>query len=262
MVTDAVRGGPGGRLRTLPGVRRFLSIMLLAVLGLAGCAAGGVGARPSLTLLAAASLTEAFGDVADRYDAADLRLSFAGSPTLAAAVEQGAPADVVATADETTMARLRARRLVDTPRPLATNRLVIVVPRGNPRRVAGVADLARPGLTVVLAAPQVPAGRYAAAALDRAGVRVSPRSLEESARGVTTKVRLGEADAGIAYATDVTADPRHLAAVPLPSAPAARYFVAVVRGSRQPSAAHDLVAYLTSAAGQQLLAARGFAPPR
>jgi molybdate transport system substrate-binding protein len=261
-------GAPGVPvLRTLRIVRRSLALLLLvgvAALSAGGAVSGctrGARARPSLTVLAAASLTEAFADVAARYDGADLRLSFGGSQALAAQVEQGVPADVVATADEPTMARLRADGLVDAPQPLAANRLVIVVPRGNPRGIAAASDLARPGLTVVLAAPRVPAGRYAALALARAGVRVAPRSLEESVRGVTTKVRLGEADAGIAYATDVTADPAHLAAVPLPRAPLARYLVATTRASRQPARARDLVAFLTSAAGQRLLAARGFAAP-
>lgn len=254
-------------LRTLRIVRRSLVLLLLvgvaalpAGAAVSGCSARDAGARPSLTVLAAASLTEAFREAAARYDAADVRLSFGGSQALAAQVEQGVPADVVATADEPTMARLRSAGLVDTPRPLAANRLVIVVPRGNPRGIAAASDLARPGLAVVLAAPQVPAGRYTALALARAGVRVTPRSLEESVRGVTTKVGLGEADAGIAYASDVAADAAHLAAVPLPQAPLARYLVATTRASRQPAAARDLVDFLTSAAGRRLLAARGFAP--
>jgi len=117
-----------------------------------------------------------------------------------AQVEAGAPVDVIATADPEAMARLVRAGLVDAPRTFARNRLAIAVEPGNPERIAGLADLARSGLKVVLADPSVPAGRYARQALERAGAAVRPVSLELDVKAVARKVETGEADAGIVYA--------------------------------------------------------------
>jgi len=151
-------------------------------------------------------------------DHPDLRLafSFASSSALAAQVEQGAPAGVIATADLTTMQRLVARHLVSPPRIFARNRLEIVVGAGNPRHVKSLGDLGRDDLKVVLAAPEVPAGRYAREALTRAGVVVRPRSLELDVKAALAKVRAGEADAAIVYATDVRSGGKAVTGVPIP----------------------------------------------
>lgn len=160
-------------------------LVALLLVFFAGCTDAGGNDR--LTVFAASSLTEAFGALD-----ADADFSFGSSSRLAQQVVEGAPADVLATADEDSMARSGLRR----PVAFATNRLVIAH-RGD---VQAVGDLAR--VRVVLAAPSVPAGRYAAEALAAAGVTVQPVSLEPDVKAVAAKVRSGEVDAGIVYATD------------------------------------------------------------
>src|SRR5947209_8163912 len=113
----------------------------------------------------------------------------------------GAPADVVATADEESMAKLVSAGLVEPPRDFAKNKLQVVVARGDPRAINGLADLARSTLKVVLADPSVPAGKYARQVLDAAHVTVKPVSLELDVKSVLRKVAAGEADAGIVYVT-------------------------------------------------------------
>jgi molybdate transport system substrate-binding protein len=176
--------------------------MLLVVTGCSAHASDG----GRLTVFAAASLTRAFEAEAAAYEQAhpgtDVVLSFAGSQSLVAQVQQGAPADVLATADPATMNAVRG----DLRQPsvvFAHNQLAIVTARGNPLHLTSLPDLARHGLKVVLAGPSVPVGKAAAKALARAGVRVTPVSLEDAVTGVVGKVRLGEADAGIAYVTDL-----------------------------------------------------------
>ncbi len=160
-------------------------------------------------VFAASSLTDVFARLESEFEAArpgiDIVVSHDGSSALAAQIEQGAPADVFAAADEVTMARVLAEA-DGVPQVFARNRLAIAVEPGNPHRISGLADLADPRLVVVLAAPEVPAGAYAAEVLRRSGVAVSPDSLEHNVRAVAAKVALGEADAGIVYRTDVLAE--------------------------------------------------------
>ena len=235
--------------------------MALALTSLAGCGAAG-RSDDAVTVLAASSLRPVFEKVAPRFDGR-LRFSFAASSRLVTQVEDGAPADVVATADEASMAPLdRAGRLAAPSVPFATNRLAIGVARGNPRGVRALSDLSRPGLVVVLAAPEVPAGRYAAEALRRARVVVKPVSLEDDASAVAARVERSEADAGLTYLTEVRARPA-LEAVLLPDAADVRatYAIGVLRTSRHPAAARRFVELVRSEAGQRLLAAAGFGPP-
>jgi molybdate transport system substrate-binding protein len=183
-------------------VRRLLLVLLLALSGCSAHASDGT----RVTVLAAASLTKAFGEEATAYERAhpgtDVVLSFAGSQSLVAQVQQGAPADVLATADPATMGAVRGE-LEDPSVVFAHNELAIVTAPGNPLHLTSLQDLTRSGLKVVLAGPSVPVGKAAAKALTRAGVRVTPVSLEDAVTGVVGKVRLGEADAGIAYVTDL-----------------------------------------------------------
>jgi molybdate transport system substrate-binding protein len=225
-------------------VRRLLAGLLVLA------AACGPGAR-GVTVLAAASLSEAFEELGGAT------FSFAGSQQLVAQVEAGAPVDVVATADPAAMDRLVRGGLVEPPQDFARNRLAIAVELGNPRRIAGLADLGRHGLRVVLADPSVPAGRYARQALDRTGVVVRPVSLELDVKAVARRVAAGEADAGVVYVTDVDAGAR----VDIPEAEnvVATYPVAVVRGAGEP--ARGFVARLLGPEGRDALAAHGFALP-
>jgi molybdate transport system substrate-binding protein len=157
-------------------------------------------------VFAAASLQQAFTAEGKAFEASHPRLrvtfSFAGSQSLVAQVEQGAPADVLATADLATIDRVRDQ-LRRAPVAFAHNQLALVTEPGNPLHLTSLADLTRPGLKVVLADPAVPVGKAAATALRAAGVQVRPVSLEDAVTGVVTKVRTGEADAGIAYVTDL-----------------------------------------------------------
>lgn len=243
--------------------RRAAGLLLAAVLPIAACSGSADGAaddgRPTVTVFAAASLTEVLEAVADAYDAAELELSFAGSQSLVAQVQQGAPADVVVTADESS-ARALGGQLDGEPVVVARNALAVVTERGNPLGLTTLADLARPGVGVVLGAPEVPVGRAARTALERAGVQVRPLSEEPDVKAVLGKVRLGEADAGVVYATDLAAAAGDVDGFVLDGV-ANAYLAGVVAGSAEPTAARDLVAWLRGDDGQALLARSGFLPP-
>ena len=223
--------------------------------------------RPVL-VFAAASLGEAFKGLGEAFARAhapaSVEQSFAGSPALVAQIESGAPADVIATADPASMRKLEsAGLLAAAPAVFARNRLEIVVERGNPKGVRGLADLSRADLVLVLAAVAVPAGRYAREALQGAGVRAEPRSLEENVKAVLNKVALGEADAGIVYATDVRAAGDRVAGVAIPEAQnvIASYPIALVKRSAGLADARAFVAFVLSRDGQAVLARFGFLAP-
>jgi molybdate transport system substrate-binding protein len=218
----------------------------------------GSSATPTetVTVFAAASLTRAFTAEGRAFEAAHpgvrVTFSFAGSQALVAQVQQGAPASVLATADPETIAKVRAE-LAAEPEVLAHNQLAIVTAPGNPKHVTTATDLARPGIRVVLADPAVPVGKAAAKALAAAGVRVQPVSLEDAVTGVVTKVRLGEADAGIAYATDLVGS--GVAGTPLAGTTTALAIAPLEGASRQATA---FVAFVLGAEGQRVLRSFGF----
>jgi molybdate transport system substrate-binding protein len=153
--------------------------------------------------------------------------------------------------------------LVDTPRSFASNQLQIVVAKGNPKGVRSLSDLSNGDLEVVLAAPEVPAGRYAQQALDAQHISVKPVSLEDNVKAVVTKVSLGEADAGIVYATDVAAGGDQIEGVDIPADQnlLATYPVAVVKASRHHLRAQAFVDMVRGDQGQRVLASLGFLPP-
>jgi molybdate transport system substrate-binding protein len=168
---------------------------------------------------------------------------------------------VFASADIPNMDKLKD--LVGTPQNFASNQLQIVVEQGNPKNVQGLDDLADPDLKVVLAAPEVPAGKYAAEALGKAEVTVKPVSQEDNVKAVVTKVSLGEADAGIVYVTDVTAGGDKVEGVDIPEDQnvTATYPMATVKASKAPEAAQAFMDLVLSAEGQQVLKEHGFLPP-
>ena len=182
-----------------------------------------------------------------------LRFSFAGSQALVAQLKQGAPADVLATADTASMTASG----LSGSRVFARNRLAIITAPGNPKHVTTLGDLADKSLRVVLAGPTVPVGKAANKALAAAHVVVKPVSLEQDVKGVVTKVRLGEADAGIAYVTDVKATDGAVDGTDLPGI-SNSYPVAVAKPGADATAFAD---FLLSAASQSLLASYGFLPP-
>lgn len=221
-----------------------------------------------VVVFAAASLTASFRAVATAFEAVHpgtkVTLNFAGSPTLVQQIREGAPADVFASADEVSMQKLvDAGAIAGTPHLFARNVLQIAVAKGNPERIAGVSDLGRAGLVVVLCGETVPCGRYALEAFAKAGLTAPPGSREADVKGVVTKVALGEADAGLVYATDVRAAADKIDGVDLPptQSVSARYPLAVLRDAAHGEAARSFVAFVLSDPGTKILGEHGFLPP-
>jgi molybdate transport system substrate-binding protein len=261
--------GTRRRRATPPPLRLLAVIALFTVLALAasscGTASDTTADQPrALSVFAASSLTDAFTRLGDDFTAAhpDVKVdfNFAGSNDLVTQVQQGAPADVLATADTTSMDK--AGDLAGQSTTFAANKLIIAVAPGNPEHITGLADLARKDLKVVLAAPEVPAGKYAEEALAKAGVTVEPVSLEVSVKGVVTKVSLGEADAGIVYVTDVGAAKGKLEGVAIPDDQnaIATYPIATLNDGKHPDDAKAFIDLVLSAGGQKVLADYGFLP--
>jgi molybdate transport system substrate-binding protein len=229
-----------------------------------------------LHVFAAASLTEAFRDLAAVYEKAHpgvvVELSFAGSQVLRTQIEQGAPADVFASADMVHAEALVDAGLLSTVQVFARNKLVVIAPAG-PAKVSRLEDLAKPGTKVVLAGATVPVGRYTAQALEKlarrlgedfkARVEANVVSQETSVRGVLAKVALGEADAGFVYATDA-ASSRRVRTIALPDAVnvVAEYPIAILKRSPVSPQARSFVGLVLGAEGQAILRKHGFATGR
>ncbi|ARF73621.1 molybdate ABC transporter substrate-binding protein [Kitasatospora albolonga] len=228
--------------------------------------APGSGApAANLTVLAAASLTDVFKEAGAAYEKENpgtkVTFSFAGSQELAAQVKQGAPADALVTADTKTMDGLSGE--TGTPTVIARNRLVIAVGEGNPEKVGSLKDLADTKLKVVLAAPEVPVGRYSKQILDAQKIEVKPVSQEPNVRAVLSKVELGEADAGLVYKTDAETAPDKVDAIDIPDAEnaVASYPAATLKASKHSEAAAAFVAWLSTPAAQKILQGAGFQQP-
>lgn len=260
-----------------------MNAFLSLALGLLGLPAPLVrpGVTPSaLTVYAAASLTDAFQELGRTLEASHpglaVKFNFAGSQQLALQLEQGAPADVFASADQRWMSYADEKGLVeDNATIFARNRLVAIVPRTNPAGIERLQELARRGTKIVIAAEAVPAGKYSRAMLRNLGgapgfppeydrrVLANVVSQEENVKAVVAKVQLGEADAGLVYRSDVTravsrfvrvfeiADPYNVIA---------GYPIAVLKGARNPEAARQFVELVSGGAGQRVLQRHGFLP--
>jgi molybdate transport system substrate-binding protein len=244
-----------------------LLLALLVLPAVAACGSDDDGSA-ELAVFAASSLTDAFFELGNAFEAAhpDARvtLNFGGSSTLAAQIVDGAPADVFASADEAQMTAVAENaRISGEPAVFATNVLEIIVAPGNPLEVGGVADLAASDLLVVLAAPEVPVGSYTEEMLARAGVSVTARSFEENVKAVVSKVALGEADAGIVYATDARAagDKAQGVEIPADVNVVARYPMSVLDGAAEPELAEAFVDFVLGETGQGILSRYGFGPP-
>lgn len=227
----------------------------------------------TLTVLAAASLREAFTEIARVFEAKhpgdQVRLSFAGSQQLAASILLDAPADVFASADEIQMNRVIAAGKAGAASTLCSNRLVIAVNKQAALRVRKLADLAQPNLIVILAKQVVPAGAYTEKLFARlpsseaAAINANVRSRESDVRTVLARVALGEADAGIVYATDVSAAQDSVVSVPIGlevQTPVA-YMISALSRSPEPSLAAAFVKLTLSPRGQSILRTHGFLPP-
>ena len=248
------------------------SRVIRAVTAVAGCALAGVscgGATNSsdttLTVFAASSLTDAFGELGDAFTDenpdTDLVLNFASSSDLARQITEGAPADVFVSADLANMAEVAdAGSSVGRPVVFATNRAEIIVEPGNPLGIVEVADLADPELVLVVCAPEVPCGVYAQQVVANAGVTVTPDSLEENVKAVVAKVTLGEADVGIVYATDVLAAGDRATGVEIPDDVnvVAEYPIVAVSDDAE---AATFVDFVLGPAGRVVLDRYGFGAP-
>jgi molybdate transport system substrate-binding protein len=263
------------------------ALLALAACGAAGDAPPGAAEEPpsgpgdpgltgTLTVLAAASLTDVFTGFEERLEGAnpqlEVRLSFAGSSALATQALQGAPADVLATADETQMTRVTDAGLVAGTELFAENPLMLVTPRENPSAIEqpaggtgipGLADLLPEDLTLAVCAPEVPCGAAAAEVLEASGTPATPDTYEDDVRAVLTKVMLGEVDAGLVYLSDVRAAGDDVRAFAFREAARAvnRYPVGVLVDSANPAAAQAFADLVLSEEGQQALADAGFQPP-
>ena len=220
-----------------------------------------------LTAVAAASLTDAFGEIATAFEAenegVDVALSFDGSAKLATAIIEGAPADLFASADEANLTKVADEGLTSGESVVfATNVLQIVVPEGNPLGIETLEDLTSPDVKLSLCGPEVPCGRYAAQAFAAAGLAVPPAGDHESVKGVLTQVQLGEADAGIVYLTDVLAA-EGVEGIDLAEDQqvVATYPAAVLADASNPEAAAAFLAFLTGDEARSILEEFGFGLP-
>jgi molybdate transport system substrate-binding protein len=257
-------------------------LSFVAGVALAIAAVGPVTAadQTKLTVFAAASLREAFEAAAPAFtkrSGVAVTFSYGGSDTLVTQLKQGAPADVFASANDAQMkVALDAGLIVAPARTFAHNHLVVIVPKVNPAKLTGLPDLAKPGVKVVLAAPTVPVGGYSRGAFRKLNaqpgyaadydsmVERNVVSNELDVKAVATKISLGEADAGVVYATDVTpliADRVKAIAFPPGASPDATYPIAALKGAPNPAGARAFVDFLLSPEGQAFLKARGFASP-
>ena len=221
-----------------------------------------------VTIFAAASLTDSFNALAIEFakqnPGVTIAPNYAGSSALVAQIIQGAEADIFASADEPNMQKLVDAKLnLGEAKIFANNRLQIAVQAGNPKRIAQLSDLAKPDVIVVLAAPSVPVGAYGQQASDKAGVKVTPKSLETDVKQVIAKVSLGEADAGLVYTTDVKAGGVKIQGVDIPDQfnVTAKYPISLVKGTKNEALATAFVDFVRSAKGREVLASFGFLLP-
>jgi molybdate transport system substrate-binding protein len=251
---------------------------LVVVTNLTGCSSKspsalhpsspGQPAAESVVVFAAASLKPAFTQIARQFNTdnpdAGVDFDFAGSSELATQLTQGASADVFASADHAQMdTATKAGLIASNPVNFASNTLVIVTAHGDPKQIKSFADLAKPGLKVVVCQQPVPCGAATERIEDKTGVRLNPVSEEPDVSDVLTKVTSGEADAGLVYATDALNANDKVTTVKFPESAGAVnvYPIAVLKRAPQPALAQKFVDLVTGAAGQKILDQTGFARP-
>ena len=252
-----------------------MTAALMALMALIGACGpgdrGDDGTAATLRVFAAASLTDAMSDLVMAFERNDpgttVELNLAGSPTLRAQILEGAPADVVATANPAVLDDLVAAGMVGPgPAVFATNRLVLALAPGNPGRIDGLADLTDSDLFLGLCASGVPCGDLADRTLTRAGIEAQPDTREPDVRALLTKVAAGELDVGLVYATDLSTELARAEGVDgLELEPdldaVTRYPAAVLAGAAEPERATAFVEFLVGGEGQAILADHGFGPP-
>jgi molybdate transport system substrate-binding protein len=261
----------------MPQTRRRMTRILGAfaaalLLSTSACGAetpkGAVSSHVTITVFAAASLKGTFTEIGEQFesenDGVTVKLNFAGSSDLVAQLEQGAPADVFASADTKNMVKAINDDLVTgTPVGFASNTLEIATPPDNPAGIDSLDDLTNPGVKVVLCAAEVPCGDAAHRVARAEHITIEPVSEEQSVTDVLGKVISGEADAGLVYVTDVKAAGKKVHGVEFPESSKAvnTYPIAAMSHSRNVEVAKAFVEFVSSPEGQAILAAAGFAKP-
>ena len=254
-------------------IRRTLTTTTVAALALAlaacgsdsGDGSGGEDGTTTLHVAAAASLTEAFEEIATDFEAehegVEVEYQFAGSSDLATQIEGGAQIDVFASADKANMDKVADS--VEDPQIFATNVLTIITEPGNPKKISGLDDLADPDLAVVVGAEQVPCGAAATTLTEQQDVTLDPASEESKVTDVLTKVSSGEADAGLVYVTDATGAGEDVETVETEGADEVvnSYPIATLTDAAAADLAEDFVAHVTGPEGQKVLQDKGFGTP-
>jgi molybdate transport system substrate-binding protein len=255
--------------------------LALTVLALVGCGGGNeYGASESggeINVFAASSLTNAFGEMKESFEeqnpGTEVRLNFAGSSTLLTQLQQGAPADVFASADEEKMDTAVEDGLVEDPQDFVTNELIVIVPEGNPAGIEQLEELGKPGLRLVLAEESVPIARYAQEVLEKANAQYGPdfsqralsniASREADVKAAANRVSVGDADATFVYRSDITPDLEErvrVIEIPPELNVVATYPIARTTGSSNPELAQEWVNFDSSEEGGRILEEWGFEP--
>jgi molybdate transport system substrate-binding protein len=237
----------------------------MSVLPLTACGGGG-GDHTTITVLAASSLTGTFTELGkefeDQHPGVTVKFAFDSSATLAQQATQGAPADVLATADTTTMDRATSAQ-ASTPRVFASNEMVLATPKSNPGHVTSFADLDRSSVEFVVCVPTAPCGRIAQALLDQDQVTGKPVSEEVDVKSVLAKLTEGEADAGIVYTSDAVAAGDQVSAIPIPGSrkQLTTYPIVTLSQSEHADLAQAFVDLVTGSTGRRTLRQAGFGKP-
>ncbi len=260
--------------RAIPSIITLCALFLTAC-GTPAAASTSAQKQTTLTVFAAASLTDAFNEIGKAFQAAHpgvtVKFNFAGSQTLRTQIEQGAPADVFASADMSNMTTLESEQLAGASQVFVENQLILILPPNNPANITSLQDLSKPGLKLVLAANVVPVGKYALQSLDQMNtafgsdfktrVLANVVSNEQDVKEVVAKVDLGEADAGIVYISDAIGAPNLKSiAIPTELNVIAQYPIAALNNSTNKNLADTFIAYVLSTDGQATLKKWGFTP--
>ena len=253
---------------------RFLAVTTLLALALAGCGTADPpaaeqksGVSGDVTVFAAASLTESFDELGKQFEAANpdakVTFNYGGSSALAKQVNEGAPADVFASASPKNMTEVTDAGNASDPTTFASNTLMIAVPKGNPGGIKGLADFADDGKKIALCAEEVPCGGAAAKVFTAAKITPKPDTLEQDVKAVLTKVQLGEVDAALVYKTDVQAAGEKVEGIDFPEAKDAvnEYPIVVLKDAPNAEAAKAFVDYVLSDEGEAVLTKAGFGKP-
>lgn len=244
--------------------RRWSIVWLVGLLAVIACGESGDSTENELLVSAAASLTDAFGEIEAAFEDVnpnvDVVLNFGPSSGLREQILEGAPADVFASANTSNMDQIVAAGEADDPQIFVQNLLMIAVPSENPGRVSGLDDFGREELLIGLCAEDAPCGDFAREALSNAGVRPAIDTNEPDVRALLTKIEVGELDAGITYVTDIVSAGDGVEGIDIPQDvnQVAEYSIAVLSEAPNPEAAADFVEFVLSDEGQTILADYGF----